>query len=275
MSSIDIKAIADELIAARAARRADVIPPSARAGGIDLDTAYAVERELIQSRREAGQSIVGLKVGYANRAMWRALKLDTLAWATMYNDTVQFAVNDAAELSIARLTAPKLEPEIVFKLKRAVESGLEDPAAVLAAVDWIALGFEVIDCVYQDWKFQPVDFVASFGLHAGLIVGAPHQVEADEIPLLVEQLASFKVSLFNGEERIAEGAGKNSLKSPALCLGELATAVARRSGAHTLSAGDLVSSGTLTEAQFLSPGQRWRAVTEGLPVSPISISIVG
>ena len=43
---------------------------------------------------------------------------------------------------------------------------------------WKSLGFEIIDCVYQDWKFQPPDFVASYGLHAALIVGAPIAVDA-------------------------------------------------------------------------------------------------
>ena len=42
------------------------------------------------------------------------------------------------------------------------------PAAVLDCVESIALGFEIIDCVYPDWKFTPIDFVASYGLHAGL-----------------------------------------------------------------------------------------------------------
>ena len=40
-------ALADELQQARQARRADVMPPSARGGAFDLDAAYAVERELV------------------------------------------------------------------------------------------------------------------------------------------------------------------------------------------------------------------------------------
>ena len=42
------------------------------------------------------------------------------------------------------------------------------PAAVLASVEWLALGFEIVDSVFADWKFQPADFVAAFGLHAAL-----------------------------------------------------------------------------------------------------------
>ncbi len=42
-------------------------------------------------RRAAGRKTVGVKVGYANKAMWRVLKLDTLVWAHMYDDTVRYA----------------------------------------------------------------------------------------------------------------------------------------------------------------------------------------
>jgi len=273
--NIDINEVAAELSAAREARRTDVVPPSAREGGIDLDSAYAVERALVERRRATGHTVVGLKVGYANRAMWRALKLETVVWASMYDDTVRFADGGSAELSIAKMTAPKIEPEVVFKLRHTPAGDLADPAVVLSAVEWIALGFEVIDSVYQDWKFQPVDFVASYGLHAALIVGEPHPVRAEDIPQLAEQLGSFKVSLFKDYEPVAEGAGRNSLKSPALCLGELTSALARRPGSGALGAGDLISSGTLTEAQLLAPGQTWRAVAEGLPVPVISVSIIG
>ena len=42
-------------------------------------------------RVAAGHRVVGVKVGYANKAVWRVLKLETLVWASMYDDTVRFA----------------------------------------------------------------------------------------------------------------------------------------------------------------------------------------
>ena len=39
--------------------------------------------------RAAGHRTVGRKVGYANKAVWRVLKLETLVWAHMYDDTVR------------------------------------------------------------------------------------------------------------------------------------------------------------------------------------------
>jgi len=264
--------LADELQQARQARRSDVTPPSAR-GGFDLDAAYAVERELSRRRRAQGRTIVGRKVGYANKAVWRALKLETLVWADMYDDTVRHAPQNDATLSVAPLVAPKIEPEIVFRLRDGVPPGLTEPAAVLERVEWIALGFEIIDCGYQDWKFQPADFVASYGLHATLIVGAPMAVDAANAPALAETLAAFKLQLLRNGEPAEQGGGRNSLRNPALCVAELASAMSRRAGAEPLTAGDLISSGTLTESRLIAPGEVWTATVEGLELPALTLHV--
>ena len=97
-----IAALATELVDAYANRRL-LQPPSSRDGGLDLATAYAVEAELTRRRRAEGHATVGRKVGHANKAVWRALKLETLTWARMYDDTVRHAENDEASLSMAPL----------------------------------------------------------------------------------------------------------------------------------------------------------------------------
>ena len=266
----DPRALANEIASAYRTRRL-VPPPSSREGGLDLATAYAVERELMHLRQAEGHRTVGVKVGFANKAMWRALKLDTLVWAHMYDDTVRFAPDNAAEISIGRMIAPKIEPEIVFRMKAPLD-GAVDPGPVLHCVESIALGFEIIDCPYPDWKFTPIDFVAAQGLHAAEIVGAPLVITPDMITPLIDQLAAFTVTLQKNGETVAIGSGKNSLKSPALCLGELGVAIAKQ-GQPALAPGEYVSSGTLTEAQLLSPGDTYTASVEGLDVGPLTLRI--
>ena len=265
-------ALALELMAAHASRQTTLIPPSARDAGFDLDAAYAVEAELVRLRATSGRTTVGRKVGFANKAMWRVLKLDSLVWAHMYDDTVRLADGNAGSVSLAAMCSPKIEPEIVFKLKTPIGPGPLEAAAVLESVEWLALGFEIIDCVFPDWKFQPVDFVASFGLHAGLVVGEPLRVDAYTIPQLVEQLPRFTVKLLKNGELVGEGSGRNSLRSPALCLGELGAAILRRSPKEPLAAGELISSGTLTESQPIAPGETWTAVVEGLDLPTLTLT---
>jgi 2-oxo-3-hexenedioate decarboxylase len=262
--------IADEIQGAYADRRL-ITPFTGREGGFDLATAYGVEAELTARRGAAGQRPVGLKVGYANKAVWRALKLETLVWARMYDRTVSHASGGHASLSLASMTSPKIEPEIVFTLASPLPAGLTDAASVLGHVASIALGFEIIDCVYTDWTFQPADFVAAYGLHAALIVGEPVPVTAANAGAIAEALPSFSVSLSKDGVEAASGSGKNSLRSPALCLAELATALAAR-GAEGLAAGDLVSSGTLTDGQPIAAGQTWSASVSGLGVAPLTVS---
>jgi 2-oxo-3-hexenedioate decarboxylase len=212
-------------------------------------------------------------VGYANKAVWRALKLETLVWADMYDDTVRHATQNDAMLSIAPFVAPKIEPEIVFRLKAPLPPGMTEPAAVLDAVEWIALGFEIIDCVYQDWKFQPADFIAFYGLHAALIVGAPLAVDAANAPALADALAAFKLQLLRNGESVEQGSGRNSLRNPALCVAELASAIARRAGADPLAAGELISSGTLTESRLIAPGETWSATVDGLQLPALTLRV--
>jgi len=268
---IDPKTLAQELAAAYVNRQVIDIPPAAREPALDLPTAYAVEAELVRLRQVGGHQTVGRKVGFANKAVWRALKLDTLVWARIYDDTVSYADNNEATLSLARFYAPKIEPEIVFKMSKTLGVGDHDAAAVLDAVEWVALGFEIIDCMYADWKFQPADFVASYGFHAALIVGEPLRPQREVIATLCDQLPIFKVKLMKNGELAAEGSGKNSLRSPALCVGELAAAITRQPGAEPLGAGELVSSGTLTESLFIAPGETWTATIDGLSLPSLTV----
>jgi len=272
MSPLDVSALAEEISTAYAKREIMSATPSSRETAFDLADAYAVEAELTRLRRANGWRTVGRKVGYANKALWRALKLETLVWASMYDRTVQYATSGHASLSIERMIAPKIEPEIVVKLKKPVAS--VEAAGVLDAVEWLALGFEIIDCVFQNWKFQPADFVAAFGLHAALIVGERRTVGPEMIAPLVDQLPQLTVRLLKGGELVDEGSGKNALRSPALCVGELAAAISRQEGAEPLAADELVSTGTLTASHPVTSGEQWRVEVEGVALPDLTLNII-
>jgi 2-keto-4-pentenoate hydratase len=275
MSQQEIEALARELLSAYDTGQMIAVPPSARPG-FDLNAAYAVEAILQQLRAAAGHRTVGRKVGYANKAMWRALKLETLVWAHMYDDTVHYGPGNSATLTVAHPRSLKIEPEIVFGLKQPVTGdapNAADAAATLASVDWLAAGFEIIDCPFPDWKFQPGDFVASFGLHAALVIGEKVHVQPDLIAKLADELAQFKVRMSRNGEFVEEGSGRNSLKNPALCLAELGAAIANRFPAHPLTAGEIISSGTLTAGHPTSAGGLWTANFEGICLPSLTLRL--
>ena len=265
----DPTALAQEITEAYA-KREIISTPSSRDGGLDLDTAYAVEGAIAQGRRSSGLQTAGWKVGYANRATWPALNLETLVWAHIYDDTVRYADWNDAKLSIASMLSPKIEPELVFKLARTPAS--TDPIAVLEATEWYALGFEITDCVFPGRTFQPADFVAARGLHAALVIGEPVYVEPEDIAQLVTDMAAFTVRLLRNNEMVEEGAATNALESPVLCVAELGEALKRRGG-ETLQAGDVISTGTLTTSLPIAAGEVWIASLSGIPPSSLTLRV--
>ena len=273
MANVDTSALAKEMLSAYSTGAVVSPPPSARDVSFDLNAAYSVEREFTRLRKESGRQTVGLKVGYANKAIWRVLKLETLVWAHMYDDTVYYAGGSSADLALRYYRSPKIEPEIVFKLRQPITSGGLDAAVVLQNVDWLALGFEIIDSPFPGWQFKPADFVAASGLHLALVIGQPLQVESELVPALVDRLASFRLRISKNGQLVEEGSGKNSLRSPALCLAELAGAVLRQPGATPLSTGDLISSGTLTAGHAVTRGETWQVESDGLPVSNLTLRL--
>lgn len=273
MSPNEIESVARELLSAYQTGQMVNVPPSERPG-FDLDAAYKVEAELKKFREAAGHRAVGWKVGYANKAMWRILKLETLVWAHMYDDTVHYSDRNSAAFSVAHPRSLKIEPEIVFGVgEPATGEGAPDAAGALARTEWIAIGFEIIDCPFPDWKFQPSDFVASFGLHAALLVGEKIAVRPQFIPALVDELSRFKVRVSRNGTFVEEGSGRNALKNPASCLAELSTATARRFPDHPLSAGEIVSSGTLTAGHATGAGDEWTVDVEGISLPSLSLRL--
>jgi len=269
MEHREVEALARQLFSAYETGQRVSHLPSARSG-FDLDAAYQVEAELKRLREASGAKAVGRKAGYANKAIWRALKLETLLWAHMYDDTVHY---NATALSLPHRRSLKIEPEIMFGLKHAITAEHISATAALESTDWLAIGYELIDCPYPTWKFQPSDFVAALGLHAALVVGERVPVRPDWIPTLLEELRRFKVRISKNGELAEEGSGKNVLGSPASCLAELGTAVLRRFPNEPLSAGEVISSGSLTAGHPTDAGDRWTVEVDGLPLPPLTLRL--
>src|SRR5271167_4747338 len=272
MSHNEAETLARELLSAYEMGQMVPTLPSVRPS-FDLNTAYEVEAAIKRFREAGGSRAVGRKVGYANKAMWRVLKLETLVWAHMYDDTVQHSDSNSATLTLTHRRSLKIEPEVVFGLKKPIMAEGLDATAVLESTEWLAMGFEIIDCPFPDWQFQPIDFVASLGLHAGLVVGAHVEVRPALIATLVDELPRFKVFMSKNGEFVEEGSGRNCLRSPALCLAELSAAIVRRFPTEPLNAGEIVSSGTLTAGHPTDRGDLWTVEVEGLSLPPLTVRL--
>jgi 2-keto-4-pentenoate hydratase len=93
------------------------------------------------------------------------------------------------------------------------------------------------------------------------------------IATLVDQLARFKLRISKNGEFVEEGSGKNSLRSPALCLAELGAAIVRRFPTQPLSAREIISSGTLTAGHPTDREDHWTAEVEGIPLPSLTLHL--
>jgi 2-oxo-3-hexenedioate decarboxylase len=77
-------------------------------------------------------------------------------------------------------------------------------------------------------------------------------------------LAQVEARLFRGGELIDRGTGANVLGSPLIALQHLVELLARQPAAPALAGGEIVTTGVLTDAHPVAPGETWRTELSGL-----------
>lgn len=248
-------------------------PVSSAAPAFSVDDAYAVLAAIGRRRRAAGARRVGLKIGFTNRTLWDAYGVDRAFWADIWDRTVVPAPDGDAALAPGPFVQPRIEPEVVFGLRAPVPA-TDDPAVAVAAVDWMAPGFEIVRCPYPDWRFGSVaDCIAAAGFHGALVVGRRVTIDDTNRDLVTAMLSSFEATLWCDGEPVDTGSGANVLGSPALALGHVAAVVSEQSSAPGLDAGDIVTTGTLTNAHPINEGERWRAEFGDLGLDPLTLEV--
>lgn len=238
--------------------------------GLAVAEAYQKALAVRQLRIARGEQPRGYKVGFTNRTIWPRYGVYGPIWGTVWDTTLSFCEGEG-EVTLAGTTQPRLEPECVFGLRATppARAGLDE---LLACVEWIAPGVEVVQSHQPDWKFAAADTVADSGLHARLLVGRkilaaalPHSAKEFE-----RQLADARVVLQRDGEQVDAGTGANVLDGPLHALLHFLQTLRDCPGATDLQPGDLVTTGTWTDAWPVQPGQTWRAAFEGA-LSPLTV----
>jgi 2-oxo-3-hexenedioate decarboxylase len=269
-SSVDIQRVAVSLLDAFS-RGEPISPVTEQIEGFDLADAYRVLREIADTRAAEGWLPVGRKIGFTNRTIWELFNVAAPMWAHVWDRTVEFVTGGDATVTLANLREPRIEPEVVFKLREPI-SAPDDADRILASVEWFAPGFEIVHSPFPGWKFALPDATAAFGLHGKLVVGEPIAVTAENRAWLSSELARFEATLSRDGTVVDRGVGANVLDSPALALGFLAEVVASQPDQLPLTAGEIITTGTITNAFPVQPGERWSSDYGSLGVEGLSVS---
>jgi 2-oxo-3-hexenedioate decarboxylase len=243
---------------------------SDRDPSLDEKRAYAIAAEIHARRIARGESPVGRKIGFTNRTIWPQYGVWAPIWGHVYDSTIQYASGGEAGLEIGHLLQPRIEPEIQLHFAR-TPPVTPDEAEILDCIDWIAQGFEIVQCPFADWKFGAVDAIAAFALHGALVVGMP--VPVADIEDCVAKLRNFGVTLSRNGEPQATGGGANVLDSPLLAFAHLAELLARQSRFPAVQAGEVVSTGTLTDLLPAARGETWSTTLTGIELPGLSLTL--
>ena len=245
-----------------------VSPFSTRYPGLTPETGYAAARQLHAHRLAQGWKLAGRKNGFTNRGIWERYGVNGPMWGAVYDRTLVFSKENKAVVSLAGLIQPRIEPEICFKLK-AAPARTRNPAVLLESIEWIAHSIEIVQCHHPEWKMALADCTADNALHGRLIVGTP--VEVHRISGLAAALPFLKVTLRKGDAVVDQGTGANVLDSPLLSLAFLVEILAQQKDSLPLQAGEIVSTGTLTDAHPVQAGESWSTDLHGFAAHGLEI----
>src|SRR3954467_4260721 len=240
----------------------EVPPSSERYPGLTAEAGYQAAQALHEHRVARGWRPIGRMIGFTNRTIWPRYGVYEPIWGTVYDRTLIEARGNQATGPLAGLVNPRIEPEICFGLRASPKA-----ERLLEAIEWMAHSIEIVQCHHPNWKVTLADSAADNGLHGRLILG-----ERRPLPKNVEaKLRTVEVRLDRGDAEVDRGVGSNVLGSPLSALAHLVEGLARQPDAAPLAAGEIVTTGVITDAHPVTAGERWHTRISGLALPGLDV----
>lgn len=232
MDKTKIQHYGDELYKALIDRKA-VDPLTDREPSITIEDAYQIQLRMIQRRLDAGETIIGKKIGVTSKIVMEMLKVNQPDFGQMTSGMV---FNEGEAIEAASMIAPKAEAEVAFVLKSDLMGPGVTAADVLRATDFVVPCFEIVDSRIKDWKIKIQDTVADNASCGVLTLGgvrrSPRQLDLALAGMVLEK---------NGEV-ISTSTGAAVQGSPANAVAWLANTLGRLG--IGLKAGEVILSGS-------------------------------
>ena len=274
LMSTQINRLAHQLLNARANSR--LLAPLSAGQSLTSDDAYSIARRVFDVRIAEGEQTVGRKIGFVNRTVWpkpeEAPTIHAPIWTPIFNKSVIDAEDNLATVSLHSLLQPRLEAEIVFRLRKApkTDATMHDLAD---CIEWMAHGIEIVTCPFPDWQFETADAIAAFGLHGALIIGEPRTVSSLSRSHLETMMKGVSVSVScNGVLKTA-GFGSDILNSPLHALWHLHQMLQNQSRFEPLQAGEIITTGSWIHAQPVEVGQVWQTAYSGIALPGLTLGL--
>lgn len=243
----------DELYQALINRRM-IAPLTERDSEITIADAYAVSTRLLERRLDAGEKIIGKKIGVTSKAVQTMLNVHQPDFGYL-TDTMVYQSGATVPVT-ETMIQPRAEGEIAFILKTDLKGPGVTTSDVLQATDFVVPCFEIVDSRIRDWEIKIQDTIAdnaSCGYFAlGNQAADPRRLDLSTVGMVFERNGSV----------VATGAGAAALGSPLICVAWLANTLGRFDTA--LKAGEVILSGSLVPLIPIASGDYMTVHTGGI-----------
>jgi 2-oxopent-4-enoate/cis-2-oxohex-4-enoate hydratase len=243
LNASQVQALGLELHQARVDKR-PLAPFTDRVDGISIDDAYAISLHALDLRLQAGEKIVGKKIGATSRAVQSRFGVDQPDFGYL-TDKMLYGSGEAVPID-ELLIQPMVEGELGFVLKRDLQGPGVTATDVLLATECVMACIEIVDSRIMDWKIKIQDTVAD-NASSGLVVISDQVADPRSLDLYTVGMVQEK----NGAI-LSTGAGAAVLGSPTRCVAWLANAMGRYG--HSLKAGELILSGSFVAVEPVRKG---------------------
>ena len=262
MDAALIESLGDELFDALRGQRT-LAPLTSRHDGITVDDAYRISLRFLARREAAGERVIGKKSGVTSKPVQDMLGVFQPDFGFL-TDAMQFADGATVSLKASGLMQPRAEGEIAFMLKADLQGPGVTRDDVLAATEWVAPCFEIVDSRIDDWKIKIQDTVADNASCGVFVIGTQH---TDPRAL---DLAAASMQMRKNGEPAGSGLGSAVQGHPAEAVAWLANTL----GAFGIpfKAGELILSGSLAPLVPAVAGDRFTMQIEGLGGCSIAFS---
>lgn len=218
MDTQQIKQYGDELFEAWRDRRT-VEPLLQREPDITLEDAYSIQLQYIQRRLDAGEHIVGKKIGVTSKPVQDFLGVYQPDFGQLTNGMVY---REGENIDLSQLIQPKAEAELAFVLKEDLIGPGITAMDVIKATDYVSPCFEVVDSRITDWQIKIQDTVADNASCGVYVIGDAKADPRDFDMTLAGMVVEMNGELFSTATGAAvQGSPANAVAWLANTLGEL------------------------------------------------------
>lgn len=218
-----------------------------------VEDAYRIQLVNVRRRLEAGEKLVGMKIGLTSQGMQKLLHVDVPDYGHLFAGML---LKEGQVCRTSEMIQPKVEGELSFCLNKPLKGPGVTVADVYEATSYVVPSLEIVDSRIKDWKVALQDTIADNGSSARFVIGG-RMTPIEQVDMRLTGMTLEK----NGE-LINSGTTAEVWGNPAAAVACLANMLAEFG--IELKSGSIVMAGALTTAVPVSAGDTVTATFAGM-----------